>query len=94
MCIWRRIMSCFNCCCRKKMSGEIVLGYGIHEISINIPGVPCKVSFDIEDPADGCCVCHGDVNKIGISVCGGGFVIHADIKTNTCLVSWKCEYKD
>ena len=72
----------------------MVLGYGSHEVEISIPGTPCKVCFDIEDPMDGCCVCHGDVNRIGITLGNGGFVIHADIKTNTCLIDWKCEYKE
>src|SRR5262249_44279013 len=107
-CIWRYLMSwfswftsccksCFDwftcccCCCKKKIDGEIVLGFGVHEIKIDIPGVPCKVCFDIED--DGCPVCHGDVNKIGIKIGSHGFVIHADIKTNTCLIKWHCEYK-
>jgi len=86
-------MSFFGCCCKKRLDGEIVLGFGVHEIQIDIPGVPCKVFFDIEDPIDGCPVCYGDVNKIGINVGDGGFVIHADIRTNTCSIAWRCEYK-
>ena len=93
--IWRWFMNLFGChhgCCKRTLSGEIVLGFGIHEIEIKVPGKPCRVSFDIED--DGCCVCYGAVNKIGITVCKHGFVIHADINTNTCLVRWHCEYRE
>ncbi len=87
-------MSLLNCCCKKRGDGEIVLGYGTHEIEIDVPGIPCKVSFDIEDPADGCPVCQGAVNKIGISINGTGFIIHAEVNTNTCLIAWRCDYKE
>lgn len=89
--IWRWFMS--FCCCKKKLSGEIVLGFGAHQIEIDIPGTPCRVYFDIEDPVDGCCVCHGQANKIGITMSGNGFVILADINTNSCLIGWRCEYR-
>lgn len=92
--LWRWIMSKLGCCCRKKVDGEIVLGHGIHELEIDVPGTPCKVCFDIEDPADCCPVCHGDVNKINITLGGNGFTINADIKTNTCLIAWRCQYKE
>jgi hypothetical protein len=95
--IWRWFAGIFgnnhhHHCCKKIISGEIVLGCGSHEIEINIPGQPCKVSFDIED--DGCCVCHGEVNKIGITIGKSGFVIHANINSNTCLIRWHCEYTE
>jgi hypothetical protein len=86
------LFGCCRPCCKKHVSGEIILGFGTHEIEINIPGKPCKVCFDIED--DGVCVCHGSVNKIGITVGRHGFVIHAEINTNTSLVSWNCEYQE
>jgi len=93
--IWMWFLSLFNCGCHqccKKISGEIIMGFGCHEIEIKIPGKPCKVCFDIED--DGTCVCQGSVNKIGIVVGHCGFVIHTDIKTNTCSVKWTCEYQE
>lgn len=94
--IWKWFMDLFGCshhCCEKILSGEIVLGFGAHEIEIDVPGKPCRVFFDIEDPIDGCCVCHGNANKIGIIMGRYGFVIHADINSNTCLIGWRCEYK-
>ena len=94
--IWKWFMNLFNCCrhhcCKKILFGEILLGFGCHEIEFKVPGQPCKVCFDIED--DGCCVCHGAINKINIMVGKCGFVIHADINTNTCLIRWHCEYKE
>ena len=94
--IWKWFMGLFGCnhhCCKKHLEGEIALGFGAHEIEIEAPGSPCRVCFDIEDPVDGCCVCHGCQNKIGITMGCHGFVIHADINTNTCLIRWRCEYK-
>ena len=93
--IWKWFLNLFNCChhcCTKKICGEIVLWFGCHEVEIKVPGKPCKVCFDIED--DGTCVCQGSVNKIGIVVGHCGFVIHTDIKTNTCSVKWTCEYQE
>ncbi len=75
----------------KITEGEILLGYGLHEIAITVKGEPCSVYFSIHDPADGCCVCYGDVNKIGITIGKHGFIIYADIRTNTCLVEWMCK---
>lgn len=94
--IWRWFMGIFgnHHHCYKKLSGDIVLGCGSHEIKIDVPGKPCRVTFDIEDPVDGCCVCHGEINRIGITIGKHGFVIHADINTNTCLIEWTCEYKE
>lgn len=91
--LWRYIMGLTGCCCTKSTCGEISLGYGVHEIEIDVDGTPCRVYFSVRDPAEGCCVCHGDVNKIGITIGANGFIIYADIKTNTCSVEWKCEYK-
>jgi hypothetical protein len=85
-------MGFFSNCC-KKTTGGIILGFGVHEVEIDVLGEPCKVSFEIDDPADGCCVCHGGVNKIGITIGNNGFIINADIQTNSCLIKWRCEYK-
>ena len=93
--IWKWFIGLFDChhhCCKKTLSGEIVMGFGCYEIEIKVPGEPCRVCFDIED--DGNCVCHNTVNKIGITVGKYGFVIHANINTNTCSIKWHCEYKE
>ncbi len=89
--LWQKFLSLFCCC--KSTSGEILLGYGVHEVEVDVDGMPCRVYFTVKDPENGCCVCHNDVNKIGITVGPKGFIIYADIKTNTCSVEWKCEYK-
>lgn len=72
-------------------SGEIVLGYGLHELKITVENHPTNVALSIQDPCDGCPVCHGDVNKISVSIMDCGFVVYADIKTNTTCIQWVCE---
>lgn len=78
--------------CKESASGDILLGFGVHEIAIKVKHKPCKVFISIKDPADSCAVCHGDVNKIGIVINDHGFIVYADIKTNTCLVEWTCDF--
>ena len=73
-------------------SGEILLGYGLHEIKIVIDNKPCTVFLGIEDPTGGVAVCHGNVNKIGVRILDDGFILYADIQTNTALVKWTCEF--
>lgn len=76
-------------------SGKIYLGHGLHEILIKIDGNPCKISFVIEDPADGCCVCCcNGLNKINLHILKNGFKLYADIKTNTACINWNCTYKE
>lgn len=70
--------------------GEVVLGYGQHEIKIELDNTPCRVSLSITSPCDATPVCHGDVNKIGVTILDDGFVLYADIKTNTCCIEWEC----
>ncbi len=72
-------------------SGDIVLGYGQHEISITMDKTPCKVSLNISSPCDSATICQGDINKIGVTILETGFVLYADIKTNTCCVEWACD---
>ena len=81
-------MSFFKDCVTTE--GELLLGYGLHEVEIVVEGKPVKVNFSIKDPADGGCVCQGDVNKIGLTINHTGFILYADIRTNTCLVEWEC----
>lgn len=73
-------------------SGEILLGFGLHEIKIVMDNRPCTVFLGIEDPTGGIGVCHGNVNKIGVKILDDGFVLYADIQTNTALVKWTCEF--
>jgi hypothetical protein len=73
-------------------SGDILLGYGLHEVKIITKGKPCTVFLSIEDPTGGIAVCHGNVNKIGVNVLDDGFVLYADIQSNTAFIKWNCEF--
>ena len=72
-------------------SGDIVLGFGQHEIKIEMDGTPCRVTLSLREPCHSRPVCHGDVNKIGFTIMDNGFVLYADIKTNTCCIEWHCD---
>lgn len=76
---------------RNSSNGDIVLGYGQHEISIKMDNTPCKVSLNLKTPCDSTVVCQGDINKIGVTISDNGFILYADIKTNTCCVEWACD---
>lgn len=76
---------------RNSSSGDIVLGYGQYEVVIKMDNTPCKVSLSMKLPGDGMPVCQSDINKIGFTILENGFVLYADIKTNTCFVEWNCE---
>ena len=71
-------------------NGDIILGYGKHEVVIKMDQTPCKVSLSITSPCDSTPVCHGDVNRIGVTILDVGFILHADIRTNTCCIEWQC----
>jgi hypothetical protein len=72
-------------------SGEIVLGFGQHEVNIQMDSTPCKVSLSMRTPCASTPVCHGDINKIGVTILENGFVLYADIRTNSCCVEWVCD---
>jgi hypothetical protein len=78
--------------CNRKVNGDILLGFGLHEVTIDVGRRPCKVFFSIKDPADGHSVCHGSVNKVGLTINDVGFIIYADINTNSCFIEWTCDF--
>lgn len=76
---------------RNSASGDIVLGYGQHELTIEMDKTPCQVQLSMKSPCDATPVCHADVNKVGVTILDNGFILYADIQTNTCCVTWTCE---
>ncbi len=76
---------------RHSASGDIVLGFGQHEINIDMDGKPCRVTLSLKEPCNSTPVCHGDVNKIGFTIRDDGFILYADIRTNTCCIEWHCD---
>ena len=81
----------FSCDSIKLNKGKIVLGFGKHEVHIECECCPKRVSVLVKDPCDGQPVCGGEEeNSIGIKMLCNGFLILADIKTNSCSVEWEC----
>ena len=74
----------------KAANGDIVLGYGQHEINILMDKTPCHVFLKISEPCDSTPVCHGDVNKISFTIFDNGFTLYANIRTNSCCIEWTC----
>jgi hypothetical protein len=75
-------------------TGEIVLGCGLHEVVVRTEGgKPARVTLCIKDPCDSVPCCVGDVNRIGVTLTCDGFILYADIRTNTCCVEWDCEFQ-
>ena len=83
---WGDQMKHHQCC----DSGDIILGCGTHEIKIDTDESPCHISLRLTNH-DGCVpVCHGEVNKVEFRTTCDGFLILADIRTNTCSIKWSC----
>lgn len=94
----RIIVKDLKCVCEEKeetmnrtSSGDILLGFGLHEITISLDHKPCTVFLSVQDPADSMAVCHGGINKIGFTILDDGFILYADIQSNTSFIKWTCE---
>jgi hypothetical protein len=95
----RIIVKDLKCVCEEKeedtmnrtTSGDILLGFGLHEITISLDHKPCTVFLSVQDPADSMAVCHGGINKIGFTILDDGFILYADIQSNTSFIKWTCE---
>lgn len=72
--------------------GEIVLSHGHHTLTVPTRNQGRRIWLSIDEPSHSIPVCYGDINTIGANLTDGGFVICADIKTDTCVVQWFLEY--
>lgn len=72
-------------------SGSLVLGYGHHEVTVTTSFTPSNVSLSLGKRCEATTVCQGDVTMLGYVIQPTGFVLYADIKTNTCEVLWTVE---
>lgn len=70
--------------------GELILGFGKHEISIKLENIPCTVTMNLKAGDVASCGNNGETSKIDVVINSHGFLLIADIKTNTCLVEWAC----
>jgi hypothetical protein len=73
-------------------SGEIVLSHGHHTLNVPTCARGRRIWLSIDEPTHAIPVCYGDINTIGAKITSDGFMICADIKTDTCIVQWFLEY--
>jgi len=96
MTIWKYIKAfLFGCHCQNKSAkGTLILGYGRHEVALELDGTPVRVHFSMSLPKDdsvSVCGCT-DVNKVGVNVKPDGFLVYADIRTTVCTIEWACDF--
>lgn len=72
--------------------GEIILSHGHNVVNVptNASGKRIWLSIDEHDHAIP--VCCGDINVVGAKLTNDGFILCADIKTDTCVVQWFIEF--
>jgi hypothetical protein len=91
--LWKAIKSVFCAECCFESTGTIVLGSGRHEILIKTdPPSPSSVFLCAEEPCDSTPACVGDLNWTAACVVPEGFILYADVKTNSCVVRYTVRY--
>ena len=81
-----------SCHCGPNEAGEISLAYGHHEVTVTTKNKPKNVLLSTNNAVCDTPVCQGDINMVGYTLLPDGFVLYADIKSNTSVVSWVVEY--
>jgi hypothetical protein len=71
--------------CRTPAEQTITLSTGSHEIAIQTAKQPDKVYLSVEEASP---VCVGSLNMVAAVIQEGGFVLYADIRSNSALVSY------
>lgn len=75
------------------IDGTITLAAGKQEISVSTYlRDPKRVFVSVEEPSDAVTTCVGDLNFVAARVVENGFVIYADIKSDSCDISYFVEY--
>jgi hypothetical protein len=59
---------------------------------VNTIGTPKDVMVSANIQVGDTPVCQGDINMVGCAIKADGFVLYADIKTNTAEICWTVEY--
>lgn len=77
---------------RCEETGRMILGYGWHEVEVKTLLTPKEVSISTRINHCDTPVCHGDINMVGCRIKHGGFVLYADIDTNTAEIRWTAIY--
>jgi hypothetical protein len=67
--------------------GSIFLNAGNHAIEIKTKHKPEEVWVSIRD-AGFMQVCQGDLDKVGYTVSDGGFILYADVVSDSVIIDW------
>jgi len=75
------------------LTGSITLGPGEHQITIGTEfGDPSEVFLSVQEPNNGVPTCVGDLNWVAARLTGTGFILFANIKSNSATVHYIIKY--
>jgi hypothetical protein len=80
-------------CCNGSDSarGCMVLANGHHEVTVRTLDKPKKVYLTTNSDSANTPVCQGAIDMVGCTLTDDGFVLYADIRSNTAQVCWAVE---
>lgn len=67
--------------------GSIILQSGNHVVEVRTRREPVSIALSLTE-SYGMPVCNGDVDKIGYTILPNGFIIYADIVSDTVQIEW------
>jgi hypothetical protein len=75
------------------VTGSITLAAGNYELSVptEFPN-PINVFLSISEPPNGITTCIGDLNWVAATLAENGFVLYANIASNSCDISYVVQY--
>lgn len=86
-CLKKLIDKFFNGHCHRRC-GSIWFTHGKHEVFVNTHFRPHEVFISFDEAEDCTPVCHGNINKVGIRKQCNGFVVYAEVFTDTLEVKF------
>jgi hypothetical protein len=75
------------------VDGSIVLGTGVQQVEIQLPYPnPRRIFISAQEPVDDIPTCIGTLNWVSARLLRRSFIVFAEVKTNSCEVSYIVEY--
>lgn len=75
---------------RRFDEGRIFLTAGVHAYKIPTRAMPVQVWVS-EESTGNLPVCVGGYNQFGVELADDGFILHADIQSDTASVTWQAD---
>lgn len=72
---------------RHRQTGVLHLNKGTHSINVETKHKPEKVWVSFKE-AEGIPVCHGDIDRVGVTITPDGFIVDAHINSDTRSIEW------